>query len=141
MKKVLKIITGGVLALVLFAEPAMLMAQDATSAKKSNTTNAMQVCMQAQQNARTDINKTLWFAIGCLGNIIGFAVAYATEPSPSASRLLGKSPEYVATYTNCYKEEGKKLQSNAALPGCVISSIVYTGCCIISALGSAGSQQ
>jgi len=142
MKKVLKIITGGVLALVLFAEPAMLMAQDATSAKKSNTTNAMQVCMQAQQNARTDINKTLWLAIGFFGGILGIAAAYIVEPSPPASRLLGKSPEYVATYTDCYKDEGKKLQANAAIKGCVIGALVYVatyGCCVLLNVGAAGA--
>ncbi len=142
MKKVLKIITGGVLAVVLFAEPAMLMAQDATSAKNSNTINAMEVCSQAQQDVQSDINKTLWLAIGFFGGILGIAAAYIVEPSPPASRLLGKSPEYVATYTDCYKDAGKKIQANAAIKGCVIGALVYAvtyGCCVLLNVGVAGA--
>jgi len=46
------------------------------------------------------------------------------EPSPPATRLLGKSDEYVAVYTDCYREEGKKIQTKNALTGCLVGMAV-----------------
>ncbi len=133
MKKFTRMLTAGVVALVLIGEPAMLMAQ---------SSNATQACAQAQQDVQMEVNKTLWLAIGFFGGIFGIAAAYIIEPSPPASKLLGKSPEYVAAYTDCYKEAGKKIQTNAAIKGCVIGALVSIatyGCCILFNIGAAGA--
>ena len=133
MKKFVGVITAGVVALMLVSEPAMLMAQSST---------ATQACAQAQQDAQMEVNKTLWLAIGFFGGLLGIAAAYIIEPSPPASKLLGKSPEYVAAYTDCYKEAGKKLQTNAAIKGFVIGVLVYAlsyGCCVLFNIGATGT--
>ena len=85
----------------------------------------MEAIVAAERDAQNDVNKGLWFLAGCLGNIPGIIVAYAVEPTPPATRLLGKSPEYVAFYTDAYKEKAKKLQTNSAWGGCVVLAIVY----------------
>ena len=102
--------------------PETLMAQ--------NTGNA---CAQAQTDAQMDVNGTMWMAIGFL---LGFPVGWpilpmVIEPSPPATRLMGKSPEYVATYTQCFKEAGKKIQQDKALIGCIAGNLVYVGCCAL----------
>ena len=78
-------------------------------------------CRQAKIDAQRDINGTLWFGAGCLFGIFGYGAAYVIKPSPPATRLLGKSPEYVANYTDCYKEAGRKVQTKNALTGCLVS--------------------
>ena len=78
----------------------------------------------AERDARNDVNKGLWFLGGCFGGVIGVIIAYSVEPSPPAIRLLGKSPEYVAFYTQAYAKKAKKLQTNSALGGCCVS-ILY----------------
>ena len=59
--------------------------------------------------------------IGCLGNILGYLIASVYEPTPSASRLLGKSPEYAAVYTDSYKAESRNIQVRQATIGLVFS--------------------
>lgn len=127
-----KLVTG-VMALMLISQPTILMAQNSTSAS---------ACVQAQQDVEMEVNKTLWLVIGFFGGILGIAAAYLIEPSPPASKLLGKSPEYVAVYTDCYRSAGKKLQANAAIKGCVIGALIYAvsyGCCILLNVGAAGA--
>ncbi len=70
--------------------------------------------MEGEQAARSSVNGNLWLAIGCLGGLLGIVIAYIYEPSPSSTMLLGKSPEYVAAYTDAYKMTAKKIQTNKA---------------------------
>ena len=62
--------------------------------------------------------------VGCLFGLLGIGAAYAIEPSPPASRLIGKSSDYVAIYTDCYKDEGRSIQTKAAVKGCVVGALV-----------------
>ena len=80
----------------------------------------------AERDAQNDTNSGLWFLAGCLGNVVGLIVAYAVEPSPPAQRLLGKSPEYVAFYTDAYSQRAQKRQVNSALLGCVANTVAQT---------------
>ena len=99
------------IALVLTVFMTALFAQ-----KTDVTTRA---CFDAKLDVRKDVNTILWLGAGCLFSILGVGAAYVIKPSPPASRLLGKSSDYVAAYTNCYRHEGRKLQTRAAAVGCV----------------------
>ena len=59
--------------------------------------------LTAEQDAESDAKKVRWFFIGFFGNILGVLIASIYEPTPPASRLLEKSPEYAAMYTDSYK--------------------------------------
>ena len=83
----------------------------------------MDAIAAAERDAQNDVNRGLWFLGGCFGGVIGVIVAYSVEPSPPATRLLGKSPEYVAFYTQAYAKKAKKLQTNSALGGCCVSTL------------------
>lgn len=108
-------------ALVMVFTPVMLSAQMAPS---------QDACMQAKMDAQNDISGGLWMGAGFL---LGFPLGWPLlpmflEPSPPATRLIGMPPDYVAYYTQCYKEAGKKIQSSKALTGCIIGTVVYVGC-------------
>jgi hypothetical protein len=77
---------------------------------------------QAEADAAADTSSGGWFAAGCFLGVIGWAAAYVTEPSPPASRLLGKSPEYVAAYTDAYRLKAKNIRASKSLLGCVIGN-------------------
>ena len=79
----------------------------------------------AERDARNDVKPALWFLGGCIGSFVVLIVAYSYEPTPRATRLLGKSPEYVAVYTDTYIETARKRQTNSVLTGCVASCITY----------------
>jgi hypothetical protein len=87
----------------------------------SNTIGTAQV--DATADAKTAIDGTLWYFAGCC--IIGVILAYAIEPSPPATRLLGKSPDYVYAYTDAYKHAGKRIQTSKAWTGCATTVVVY----------------
>lgn len=114
LKKSLQILAL-LMALLTFSTPFVTFAQQNLQ---------MEAIVAAERDARADVNTGLWFLGGCLGGILGVIVAYAVEPAPSATRLLGKSPEYVAFYTEAYTEKAKKLQANSALGGCVVGTLV-----------------
>ena len=90
----------------------------------------------AEQDASANVNTTLWFWGGCAGGVLVFLFSHIHEPSPPASALLGKSPEYVASYTDAYQAKARKLQTSRAMWGCVtggvISGLAY-GCLVITA--------
>ncbi len=103
------------LAALTFSMPFVTLAQQ-------NSLQA-EVIVAAERDAQNDVNKGLWFLGGCFGGVIGVIIAYSVEPSPPATRLLGKSPEYVTFYTQAYAEKAKKLQTNSALGGCCVSTL------------------
>jgi len=81
-------------------------------------------CVQAKVDAERDTEKLLWMAMGCVFGCLGVGAAYVIETSPEAMSLVGKSPEYVAAYTDCYKEKGRSIQTNKALVGCLVGTLV-----------------
>ena len=100
----------------------------------------------AEEDAEADINKPLWFGAGCisLGWAVGWLLLQETmQPgiisiTPPASRLLGKSPEYVAYYTDAYKLKIQRLKLKWAAIGGATSCITGVGisCLVIGAAAS-----
>lgn len=83
-----------------------------------------QAIADAEQDVLVDVNGSLWFLGGCLGNITVLIIASVFEPHPPASRLLGKSPEYIAVYTDTYRTKATNLQTSRALAGCLTGTAV-----------------
>jgi len=78
-------------------------------------------CAEGERQARSDISGGTWFAIGCLAGLIGYLIAMS-EPNPPAMQLMGKPPEYVAAYTDCYRNKGKSIKTKNALTGCLVGT-------------------
>ena len=113
------------MAVLTFSMPLATLAQQDYSIQIEARTDA-----EADAEART--NKVIWFGLGCLGGwfagvggLLSVAGAYFYEPSPPSAAFLGKSPEYVAIYTDAYKEKAKSLQVNSAAGGCVVGALTF----------------
>ena len=76
-----------------------------------------QAYLTAEQEAESDAKKVRWFFIGFCGNILGILIASVYEPTPPASRLLGKSPEHAALYTDSYKAKSRSVQMRQSVIG------------------------
>ena len=95
----------------------------------------------AEADANKDVNKPLWFGAGSLlsgllflpipyGYIsppIGAIGTYFYRPAPPPSRLIGKSPEYIAAYTSTYKLKRGNIQVRWTSAGCLSGCIVVIG--------------
>ncbi len=84
------------------------------------------VCAKARLDAKQDVNGLMWTGAGCLLGLAGVVISYIYAPSPPATALVNKSPEYVVLYTDCYKREAKKIQTKNAWTGCIISGLAET---------------
>jgi len=108
-------------------------------AARAQMPSSTDACTQAQLDAQTDVNSTLWFGAGCLLGIWGVGAAYVIEPSPPASRLVGMPPDYVAMYSDCYKAKAKSIQTSQAIKGCVVDAVFWGAYYIIVYVALASS--
>lgn len=114
----------GILGLV-FLHMWMFMVFPIHAFAQDKPSDAATACMDAEAAAASQTSGGSWFAIGCLLTWVGWLIAYAMEPAPPATALLGKSPEYVATYTDCYKRKAKDLRSKNAMIGCLVGTAMW----------------
>ena len=96
--------------------------------------------MEATQDAQADENGALWFFAGCLLGLIGVVIAAVAEPTPPPARLMGKSPEYLAVYTQTYKSEGKSAQLRSSLWGVGTALVVVVAIWVIIVVSVTKSQ-
>ena len=80
--------------------------------------------LTAEQDAEADAKKVTWFFIGLFGNIMGVLIASIYEPTPPASRLLEKSPEDAALYTDSYKAKSRSIQLRQSVIGLIVPFIL-----------------
>ena len=111
-----------IMSLMVFAVPILAQQSDLVAGR-----------MAGEQSARASTNGNLWLAAGCLAGIIGVVIAYVIEPNPPATALLGKSPEYVAAYTDGYKMAAKRIQTSKAWTGCLIGAVISIGAAVLAA--------
>ena len=108
------------MALLIFSIPFVALAQQYSVYAEATAA--------AQRDATANTDSTFWFIVGCFGNVLGLIYANYAVPSPPASRLIGKSPEYVAAYSDAYKMKAKQLQTNQAVRGCITNAILTVAC-------------
>ena len=115
-------------AILIFSAPLMAVAQSQTE-----TTPELSVRDQAIQDAHkdveTDVNKQMWFIIGCIFPGVGILSPYFYKPPIPASNMLGKSPEYVSYYTDAYLQKRESVQFQTALGG---QATFCVGCCLFN---------
>ena len=88
----------------------------------------------AQQDAQTDTKKWRWgtgtciaaSAGSCILGAIGIIVANVHQPTPPTKRFIGKSPQYITTYTKIYKMRTRRLQNRYAVIGCIGGTTLNT---------------
>ena len=121
------------MAVLMFSMPFVTLAQQNYSLQLEAKADA-----DADADART--NKIVWFLFGCAGGVLAVAGTYLYEPSLPAGPLLGKSPEYVAFYTDAYTEKAKALQVRGAMTGCVVSTLVWAAVVIAAIVAAEESS-
>ena len=119
----------------------------------------------AERDAEADVSKPLWFGTGCLlfgvsGGCVdglglesplvevifpslwaaGIAGSYFYRPDPPAERLLGKSPEYVAFYTDAYKAKRGQLHATWTTIGCASGGLVAGAVAVAGLIAWASSD-
>ena len=117
------------MAVLIFSMPFVTLAQQDTV--RAEATAA------AEADAEADTDGNYWFIIGCFGSIFGMIYANNEVPTVPTSRFLGKSPEYVAIYSDTYTLKAKKLQTQAVTRGCITSGIISAAGCCLYTVGAA----
>lgn len=108
------------MAVLMFSTPFITLAQQ-------NSVQSEAIAA-AEADAEVDTNTAFWFVVGCFGSLFGLLYANYDVPSAPASRLLGKSPEYVAFYSDAYRIKTKKLQTDQAMRGCIANALAQAAC-------------
>ena len=106
--------------------------QDTAQATEPAQSEQAQAIQDAKRDVEAQINRPVWFAIGCGFGAAGVIGTYFFKPSVPAGALLGKPPEYVAFYSDTYVSEMQNLQLQTAAMGCLTSMVVGAGCFMIS---------
>ena len=87
--------------------------------------DASQAIAEAQRDAKL-VNMQIWaFASGCTFSVIGILLAYVYPPQVPVERLIGKSPEYVASYTSTYQKIVRDKQAIEAALGCIAGGCAF----------------
>jgi hypothetical protein len=92
-------------------------------------------CEQAMRDAERDVKSGLWRNVSCFTAclftpLFGLGVvglAYFAEPRVPSENFLGKPLDYVAAYTDCYKDQAKSIRTDEALGGCLVGSLTWIG--------------
>ena len=140
-----------VMAGLIFSAPFVTIAQQ-------NFVQA-EAATAAEADANKDVSKLLCFSAGCVLSALfflpspygyllpptGIIGSYSYRPVPPPSRLIGKSPEYIAAYTSVYQLKRGNIQaqwtSAGCLSGCVILGTIAVGIGIGSGIGAEGAMQ
>ena len=134
------------MAVLMFSMPFVILAQESsTQVEDKSVIHQIPVDVlakaSAERDAEADAKQFLWIggnflltvAGGCVLGSVGLLGAYLYEPVPPASRLMGKSPEYVLFYADAYKSRARSLQLRSAFIGCLGGSVV-SGCVLATYL-------
>jgi hypothetical protein len=117
-----------ILSIALIAAPVLAQTSEVEEAR-----------LAAKSDAKRDVSRALWLGAGCLLNILGWGTALVVVPRVPTSRLLGKSSEYVDSYTEAYRTAVRETRANYASIGCVVGTLVTAtgvvlGGCLLGAL-------
>ena len=118
VKKVMHLLLVAVIILsVSFVSAAQQQPADTISEQQ-------QAIIDAKRDAKS-INVSAWAFGGCLLPGITIIVANTATPPIPLVKLIGKSPDYIAFYTDTYQQEVTKKRSSAAVGGCVGGTFLY----------------
>ena len=117
------------MALLSFVTPLVTLAQQNPAVGQDRQPVEVQATRDAERDVEAHINKPMWFVIGCLFPGFGLLGPYLHRPPIPTGRTIGKSPEYVAFYTDAYRAKMEKLQFQQALNGC-FTGVIIEGCLV-----------
>ena len=95
-------------------------------ATHAQMTEVQQAEADALRDVEQDVSTISWGIGGFFCSVCAVAYVYIDKPQVPAARLVGKSAEYVSFYTDTYNREVRKKRGQAALIGCLASSLLNT---------------
>lgn len=106
------------IALFVLVIPQISVAQE--------TSEIQEATADARRDAEQNVSPFAWGSAGFVCGCFAPLYVYMTTPEVPVGALLGKTPTYVNTYTQVYKENAKRRRLQAAAIGCAIGSAVST---------------
>src|ERR1017187_6358112 len=105
MKKTTAIIMS---VLILIISPCAIF----SAATANMGYNSVDICEMARNEAMFDAsnNGCLWGSAGLFLGPIGILLGFFIAPPVPPGRLIGKTPAYIESYSNCFKDEAKGKQ-------------------------------
>lgn len=116
--------------LLMCVLPTSLYAQRTRPAVNETDAGAYET---ARMDAREDVSAIKWLGCGCIGTIFAPGIAYLSGASPDEARFVGKSSDYIYTYTRTYKRAVRSYRTKYAMIGCGVTGVFATVGCIIAA--------
>ena len=111
-----------IICLMLLLVPiAQVLAQTAGTQQEPSY---LEVKTQAEADAKQDTSGIGYGFGGFFCGIFGWLFAMLISPDVPTARLIGKSPSYVAIYTESYKSKAKSIRTSAACIGWGIGAAV-----------------
>jgi len=104
---------------------AQFLSMQELQGKKVVLSDEQQAVIDAKSDVDLHFNNVRWFTIGCLFPIVGPMISQSNQKSIPSARLMGKTPEYIAFYTDNYIIEMKKKRYTWSVGGCVLGGAVY----------------
>ena len=85
-----------------------------------------QASADARSDAKQNVSPFAWGAYGFACSIVALPHAFLGTPEVPFERLIGKSPDYVNTYTRVYQQSAKRRRLQSAAIGCGLGVGVST---------------
>lgn len=118
--------------------PELPVIDQAIAQSETARTEQERAVLAARQDAEASVSTGLWFWAGCFANFFGYLTASTYHRPIPAVPLLGKSPEYVASYTDAYRAKTSELQMANARRGACISGVFYLIPVAVTILSTSG---
>lgn len=113
--------------LSLFINPLAGFAQRGRGAAPVTEGDAAQGMLDGRIDAIGDVNGFKWFGCGCTFLYLGVGAALIAVPSPKQDRFMGKSQDYIWSYTKQYKKTRRGQQTKWAAIGCATTTVMLGG--------------
>lgn len=118
--------------------PELSVREQAIAQSETARTEQERAVLAAWRDAEASVSTGLWFWTGCFANFFGYLTASTYHRPIPAVPLLGKSPEYVASYTDAYRAKTSELQMANAKRGACISGVLYLIPVAVTILSTSG---
>ena len=97
----------------------------ATPQNQEQLTTQQQAIFDANNDVQQNVSGALWFFGGAGCGILTFAYAVLDTPQVPMTRLLGKSPAYIAIYTTEYQSKAKRKRITSSCLGWGVFGVLY----------------
>ena len=99
--------------------------QPSPAAPSGELTDSQQAIFDANSDVQQHVSGALWFLGGAGCGVFTFAYAVLDTPQVPATRLMGKSPAYIAFYTTEYQSKAKRKRITSSCLGWGVFGILY----------------